>query len=58
MELAFGQCLPSTVPPETAIVTDPDGSRPVPISARSAEALDAHALAILAFRQHGIYRDV
>lgn len=58
MDLTFGQCLPSQTPPETAVITDPDGTRPQPISARSAPALDGHALAIFEYRQtYGIYRD-
>jgi hypothetical protein len=59
MELTFGQCQPSEQPPETAVLTDPDGTRPQPISARSRSALDAHALAIFAYRRvYGVYCDV
>lgn len=59
MELSFGQCRPSEAPPTTAVVTDPDGTRPQAISARSPQALDAHALAIFHYRHvYGVYRDV
>jgi hypothetical protein len=58
MDLTFGQCLPSQTPPETAVVTDHDGTRPLQVSARSQAALDAHALAIFEYRQaYGIYCD-
>lgn len=57
--LTFGQCLPPKTPPETAVISDADGARPQPISARSQAALDAHALAIFTYRrEYGCYRDV